>query len=160
MKAVLLLNQKEQANTEKILNHLTKEGIGEFVIFSYQYKKNQNFTNELEKNGVKSTFIDLNRKISTFDALDLIRGSLNSTFLLVYSQEISNFDISDALFCHKSSGVVATLLSNDEITSGIFLESDIFDYMIEPKHFERVILKRIFQDGEALIYSPLAYEIY
>jgi hypothetical protein len=35
-----------------------------------------------------------------------------------------------------------------------------FDYMIEPSHFEKVILKRIFEDGEAGVYSILSYEVY
>lgn len=160
MKAVILLNQNEQQNIEAVVENLCNEGIGEFIIFSYAYKKSQEFADKLEKIGVKATFIDLNRKISTFDALDLIRGSLENTFLLVYSERVSEFDINDAHFYHKSSGTVATLLSNDKLTAGIFLESDIFDYMIVPSHFERVILKRIFEDNEANIYNALTYEIY
>ena len=160
MKAVLLLNQNEQQNTENTIKSLANEGIGEFIIFSHQYKKSQQFIDELTKNGINATFIDLNRRISTFDALDLIKGSLNDTFLLVYSDEVSNFDINDAHYYHKSNEKLATLLSSDKLTAGIFLENDDFDYMIEPNHFEKVIIKRLFEDDEALVYSALTYELY
>ncbi len=160
MKAVLILNQNEQQNTEKVIKALVNEGIGEFIIFSYLYKKSQAFGDELSKDGINATFIDLNRKICTFDALDLIRGSLDDTFLLVYSSQLCDFDINDAHYYHKTSTKIATLLSNEKLTSGIFLENDIFDYMIEPRHFERVILKRIFEDDEASVYNALTYEFY
>jgi NDP-sugar pyrophosphorylase family protein len=139
---------------------LIDEGIGEFIIFSYAFKKSQEFQNELFKNGVSATFLDLNRKIGTYDALNLIKGSINDTFLLVYSCEVCKFDLNDAHFYHKSSDNVATLLTNNRITAGIFLDSGITDYMIEPCHFERVLLKRIFEDGEAGVYNILAYELY
>ena len=41
MKAVLLLNPNEQKNTESVIKLLARDGIGEFIIFSYNYKKNQ-----------------------------------------------------------------------------------------------------------------------
>lgn len=160
MKAVLLLNQNEQENTEKTIKALASEGIGEFIVFSYAFKKSQALIDELQNSGIEATFIDLNRKICTYDALDLIRGSLDDTFLLVYSGEVCNFDINDAHYYHKTTSNIATLLSNEKITSAIFLENGIFDYMIEPNHFEKVILKRIFQDGEASVYNALTYEFY
>jgi mannose-1-phosphate guanylyltransferase len=160
MKAVVLLNQNEEEKIEKVVNSLLSEGIGEFIIFSCKLENKQGLKDKLDKNGIKATFIDLNKRISTFDALDLIRGSLESTFLLVYSEGICDFDVNDAHFYHKANHMVATLLSDDKMSYGIFLENDIFDYMIEPSHFEKVILKRIFEDGEAGVYSILSYEVY
>lgn len=160
MKAVLLLNPNEQKNTESVIKLLARDGIGEFIIFSYNYKKNQALIDELQNEGIEATFIDLNKRLCTYDTLDLIKGSLNDTFLLVYSSLISAFDVNDAHYYHKTSSKIATLLSNEKQTSGIFLESDIFDYMIEPCNFERVILKRIFEDDEASVYNILTYELY
>ena len=127
-------------------------GIDSFIIFTKLDKKERYILeNELLVWGIKG--IVLKDGGSTFEELSLIRGSFSDTFLIVYSSEISKFDLVKSYKHHKNTSKICTLLSTSQKTVGIFLEIEIFDYMAMPRHFEREVIKRTFEDDEASVYS-------
>ena len=160
MKVVVKYNGESSEELNDILLYLKSEGYDDFIIFSSFDASYSALESEIFKYEVNTAYVKAQNVISTYDALSSIKGSLGELFLIVYSSEIQKFDLSDALEYHKSTTELATLLSTEKLTAGIFLESEVFDYMIEPKHFEREILKRIFEDGDASVYNVLSYEIY
>lgn len=156
MKVVVKYNGKSHDELNEMLLYLKGEGYNDFIIFStIDISKSCILESDIFKYEANIAYITTNNPISTYDALSSVRGSLGTRFLVVYSDEIEKFDLYKARKYHKSTTNLATLLSTEEKTAGIFFENEIFDYMIEPRHLEREILKRIFEDGEASIYTTL-----
>ena len=160
MKVVVKYNGERIDELNEILLYLKGEGYDDFIIFSSFDASFSSLESEIFKYEVRAAYVKTPNIISTYDALKSIKGSLGESFLIVYSSEIEKFDLSDAHLYHKTTTELATLLSTEKITAGIFLEAEVFDYMIEPKHFEREVIKRIFEDGDASVYNVLSYEIY
>ena len=156
MKVVVKYNGKSCDELNKILLYLKCEGYYDFIVFSeVDISKNSVFDSEIFQNEVSVVYINVKAPLSTYEALNSIKGSLNDGFFIVYSQEIEKFDLIDALSYHKYSTNLATLLSTKEQTVGIFFEPEVFDYMQNARHFEKEILKSIFEDHEATIYNPV-----
>ncbi len=159
MKAVIKADNRKEII--KIIDFLLDEGYDDFIIFaSVDNKEKHILENQLFVCDIKAVVISAIESHSTYDLLRTVKGSLSDTFLLAYSYEISSFDLEDALCYHKSSTKISTLLSTDKKTVGIILETEVFDYMIEPNHFEKSVIRRIFEDDEASIYNLSSYELF
>ena len=154
MKVVVKYNGTSYEELNEILMYLKGEGYDDFIVFSLiDISKSCVLDSDIFKYETKIAYISTLKPLSTYDALNSVKGSLSNGFLVVYSKEIEDFDLHYAYKYHKSTTELATLLSTEKITAGIFFENEVFDYMKEPKHFEREILKRIFEDHEASIYK-------
>ena len=154
MKVVVKYNGKSYDELNEILLFLKCEGYYDFIVFSeIDISGSCVLDSDIFKNEARVAFINTKTSVSTYDALNSIKGSLGEGFLIVYSLEIEKFDINDVYNYHKSSTNLATLLSTEKQMVGIFFEPEVFDYMTEPRHFEREILKSIFEDHEATIYN-------
>lgn len=153
MKAVIKLENPSSERLTKVLNRLLGFGYNDFVVLSTFYKDIENDISEkLRNDGAKTVFLKSLEREDTYTSLLNIRGSLTDGFLIVYNDEISDFDLKSAYNFHKGSTKLATLLSTEKRTVGAFFESEIFDYMTSKKHFEREVIARIFEDDEAQIY--------
>lgn len=150
MKVVIKGNNRSEI--KYIIDFLLDYNIDSFIIFANLDKRERYILeNELFVWGIKG--VVLKDEGGTFEELSLIKGSFNDTFLVVYSSEISKFDLVESSKYHKNTSKICTLLSTTKKTVGIFLEIEIFDYMTLPRHFEWEVIKRTFEDDEASVYS-------
>jgi hypothetical protein len=150
MKAVIKGSSRNEI--KYIIDYLLDYSIDSFIIFAKLDKRERYILeNELLIWGIKG--VVLKDEGSTFEELSLIKGSFTDTFLIVYSSDISKFDLVESSKYHKNASKICTLLSTSQKTVGIFLEVEIFDYMTLPKHFEWEVIKRTFEDDEASVYS-------
>lgn len=152
----VVIKDNGESNLVALINGLKKQGFDDFIVFSKINKRKRfQLENTFLNLGIRLVLINFDANRGTYDLLSSVKGSLNSAFLLVYSSDVLSFDLKEALFYHKASQKIATLLSSNEKTNGIFLESEVFDYMVRIEHFEKCILARIFQDDEAGVFSAL-----
>ena len=84
----------------------------------------------------------------TSQRLLFIKGSLNDTFLLVYSEDIISCDMDMLYQTHKNEGNLATTLVYKDRMVACMLENEIFDYALDGFNFEKEVLERVGQDLE------------
>lgn len=150
MKAIIKGNNRKEIRYT--IDFLLDYGIDSFIVFAkLDNRERYILENELLVWDIRAVVLEDND--TTYEKLQLIKGSFTDTFLIAYSSEISNFDLIKAYKYHKTSTKICTLLSTTQKTVGIFLEIEIFDYMDKRKHFEKEIIRRAFQDDEANIYN-------
>lgn len=153
----VVIKDNGESNLVALINGLKKQGFDDFIVFSKINKRKRfQLENTFYNLGIKLALINFELTRGTYDLLSSVKGSLSSAFLLVYSSEVQNLDLKGALYYHKASQKIATLLLSDKKTNAIFLENEVFDYMARAAHFEKCILARIFEDDEAGIYSALS----
>lgn len=151
MKAIIKLKNPSKERITSVLTHLLKYGYTDFIVFSSFYKDIENEISEkIWQDGAKIVFLKSYGQ-GTEDCLLNIKGSLTDRFLLVYNDEICQFDLKKSLNSHHNSTMTATILFYENKTAGVFFETEIFDYMTLGKHFEREVIPRIFEDDEVQI---------
>ena len=151
MKVVVKLNNNSKENLEKTITHLFDCGYLDLIVFTSDNLLNSRI---LEKSFELGANIVTLKSIEegTFDILINVKGSLIEGFLMVYSQEITKFNLKEVEKSHRNSTLLSTLLLSQNKTVAAFFETEIFDYMKKPRHFEREVIPRIFEDGEVQFY--------
>ena len=144
MKAVILENE----NKEKIMEHFIAHGIEDFIVFGKDVNEQY-----YRLNGIEVLTLNPLGQEGAKEKLSKIKGSLNSRFFLVYSDDIACFDLDNIIKHHSSTQVCATLIEKDNKLCALLLESEIFDYLSCFVSLEREALERIAQDGEMQIYK-------
>ncbi len=153
MKTIIKLKNLSSERLYKVLNHLLKFGYDDFIVMSTFYKDIENdIVEKIWHENAKIVFLAPIESEGTYASLLNIRGSLLEGFLIIYNDEIDEFDLKIAYDFHRNSTLLATLLSTEKRMVGAFFESEIFDYMTEKKNFEREVIARIFEDHEAQIF--------
>ena len=152
MKVVVKLNNNSKENLEKTITHLFDCGYLDLIVFTSDNLLNSRI---LEKSFELGANIVTLKSIEegTFDILINVKGSLIEGFLMVYSHEITKFNLKDVEKSHRNSTLLSTLLLCQNKTVAAFFEPEIFDYMTKPRHFEKEVIPRIFEDGEVQLYS-------
>ena len=152
MKVIVKLNNNSKENLEKTVNHLFCCGYLDLIVFT----SDSLLSSEIfEKSfGLGAKIVTLKSiEEGTFDILLNVKGSLTEGFLVVYSTEITKFNLKEVEKSHRNSTLLSTLLVSQNKTVAAFFETEIFDYMEEKKHFEREVIPRVFEDGEVQIYN-------
>ena len=150
MKIVLFLDKSNKNEVKRTINHFLAYGYDDMILFT---KKSENSLEREElkyylTNGIKITAINALENESTSQRLLFIKGSLNNSFLVVYSSSITSCDIDNLLDIHKNDGNLATTLVFEGRMVACVLENEIFDYPLDEYNFEKEILKRVGQDLE------------
>ena len=135
---------------EKIINHFISYGSFDFILF-------KNLKEEIDKdyykiNDISITIIQGFSNESTQDKLLKIQGSINDRFFVVYSMDITNFDIEKIINSHKSNQKIATLVEHNKAMCAMLFESEVLDYTRQGKSLEREVLLRIGEEEELSIY--------
>lgn len=152
MKAIIKLKNPSKERLLKAINHLLKYGYSDFIVFSTFFRDIENeIREEMWQKDAKIVFLKSYNQ-STEDCLLNIKGSLTDRFLLVYNDEICQFDLKNALNSHHNSTMTATILYAENKTTAVFFETEIFDYIPLAGNFEREVIPRIFEDHEVQIY--------
>lgn len=150
MKIILFLKNEEKENVKKIIEYFVAYGYNDMILF---VKDSESYFSKSEKsyfitNDIKLTVVNSVEMESTSQKLLYIKGSLDNTFLLVYSNKIIFADLDKLCLMHKNETNLATLLIHNEKMIACLLENEIFDYSLENFNFEKEILKRVGQDLE------------
>ncbi|MBQ7353601.1 MAG: hypothetical protein IJW54_06355 [Clostridia bacterium] len=150
MKIVLFLKNEEKENVKEIIEYFVAYGYNDIILF---VKDSESYFSKSEKNyfitnDIKLTVVNSIEMESTSQKLLYIKGSLDNTFLLVYSNKIIFADLDKLCLMHKNETNLATLLIHHEKMIACLLENEIFDYSLENFNFEKEILKRVGQDLE------------
>ena len=143
MKIIIL----ECTGSKEIINHFAKYGFSDVILF-----KNRNDRKETER---EANITELNGFSceGTRDKLLKIKGSLEERFFVVYSNDITIFDINNIIKSHKGSQKIATLIEYKKALCAAFFEREVVDYMNCGKSLERDVLKRIGEEQELAIYK-------
>lgn len=143
-----------------LASDLCEEGFENIILFSHLSEKDFFYMQiSLFEMGVPAIPLRCNEGDDARSLLKAIRGSLQGSFFLVYSPSICGYDIERARKEHRRSGKCATLLLTDSHLAGVYLESEIFDYLEISSDFEKGALMRIFEDDEGAIYNLSSYEM-
>ena len=150
MKIVLFFGKEEKEKVKEIIEHFIAYGYNEIILF---IKNSENYFSKEEKiyfltNDIKLTIVNCLDMESTSQKLLYIKGSLDNTFLAVYSSKIIFADLDKLYLFHKSATNIATLLIYEEKMIACLLENEIFDYSLNSLNFEKEVLKRVGQDLE------------
>lgn len=144
MKAVILENE----NKEKIIEHFVAYGIEDFIVFGKDVDEEY-----YKLNGIGVITLNPLEVEGAKEKLSKIKGSLNSSFFLVYSDGVIYFDLDDIINCHRNAQGCVTLIEKDSKICALLLESEIFDYLPCFSSLEREALERVAQDGEMQFYK-------
>ena len=142
MKAIIL----ECEDIIEILNHLVAYGYEEIVIFSREdigIERSYFVLNDISVT-VLASFAGENTK----NKLYKIKGSLCERFLLVYSKEITLYDLEAVVEHHLKSQGVATILQKNKRLCAVLCEEEVFEYLEKSATFEKDALLRACQDME------------
>lgn len=146
MKAIILTDK----GTENVINHLVAYGISEIVVFC-------NGVSMLDKsyyemNNVGLAIVNSLTNERTVDKLTNIKGSIDESFFVVYSDELCFFDIDEVVLKHVEKQTTITVMEKNNRLIAALCEAETLDYFAKGiSSFEKEIIQRIAQDGELLI---------
>lgn len=159
MDAVIMDASLDARDLVFLASSLCEQGFENIIIFSHLSEKDFFLMQiSLFEMGVPAIPLRCNKGESAGDLLKSIRGSLQGSFLLVYSPSICGYDIEEARKIHRKSGKCATLLLSSSRLAGVYLENEIFDYLEISSNFEAGAIGRIFEDDEGAVYNLSSYE--
>ncbi len=159
MDAVIMDASSDAREIIELTSLLYSEGFGNIIIFSHLGEKDFFFMQiSLFESCVPAIVLKCNKGESSRDLLKSIKGSLTGSFFVVYSPSISGYDIELARKEHRKSGKGATLLQSSSRLSGVYFESEIFDYLEITTDLEREAISRIIEDDECAVYNLSSYD--
>ncbi len=143
MRAILL----KSAGAEKIINHLVAYGYDRIVVFcdgEIDIDRSYYQINDIEIITANSF-----AKERTQDKLQKIRGSLESCFLIVYSDMACLYDMDEALKIHRKKQGIITVTQNENKMTFAICEPEVLDYITKDiTSFEGEVIPRIAEDSE------------
>ncbi len=150
MKAIIIVKENKKI-ISKVIEHLLSYDIDDFIVFT-----SENFTKRekdyYRTNKINVVFLYDNGKENTITQLKNIKGSINSRFLIAYSQKIEEIDVEKMILAHKDNQTIATLsIIDNKLTIAIF-EQELFDYIKNQNNLEFDVISRIAEDSEVSIF--------
>ena len=160
MDAVIMDASNDAREIVELASCLYSEGFENIIIFSHLDERDFFLIQiSLYESGVNAIPLKCGKGEKTSDLIKAIKGSLTGSFLLVYSPSICAYDIVASRALHRGSCKCATIILGESKLYGVYLESEVFDYLEITSSLEREALPRIFADDEGGVYYLSSYEI-
>ncbi len=163
-----------------VIKNLKRNGLTDCIITAgYMYEKIEEYFGDGSKFGVKIEYAIEKEKMNTAGSILPLKDKVDSTFVVVMGDHITNIDLKEMIEHHKKSGCIATiallkgkipleygvaevkdgavvkfkekpLIENLYNVAIYVFEPKIFDYIKEKEDFAKNVFPRLLESGEKI----------